>query len=297
MLAACVILIIILLSVNEPRNHVTGRGIVLDDASWETTQDGFRYYNREGYHNSFGIDISEWVEDIDFRALKKSGVEFVILRVGYRGYETGKFVLDQQLQEYLREARNAGLMTGAYFVSQAISEEEAREEAEYVIGHIRNYAMEMPLYIDLETVYDAARTDDLTKDQQTKIAVAFCETIEENGYRAGIYANESWFQDKLNFRDIASYDIWLAKYADTPSTELPVNMWQFTDEGLVEGTDFFVDKNVRVSLPEGSDLQETTLSQDNADNTSVPVETSTGNSPTENPENDTDNHTDQNEKG
>ena len=243
-------LIVSSLTKQHDQSAVSGKGIRLESDCWKTNELGFQYYDKEGYQNSFGIDVSEWVEDIDFRALKKSGVEFVIFRVGYRGYETGKFVLDNNLSTYLKNAWRAGLKMGAYFVSQAINEEEAREEAKYVIEHVENYPMVMPLYIDLETVYDddeIVRTSGLSKEMRTRIAEAFCREIESAGYRAGVYANEVWFTDKLNFPKIRQYDIWLAKYSDSLVTDLPINMWQFSSEGLVAGCDMWVDLNVRVT--------------------------------------------------
>lgn len=248
----CVALIIavavILCTVPGHKGHVTGTGLLLDPGAWKKNENGFRYYDKEGYVNNFGIDVSEWVEDIDFRALKRSGVDFVIFRVGYRGYETGKFVLDNNLSTYLKQASRAGLKMGAYFVSQAVSKEEAEEEAQFVMAHVRGYDMEMPLYIDLEEVYDTARTDSLTVKQRTDIILAFCNTVEENGYRGGVYANEVWFTDKMEFDKISQFDIWLARYKETLITDLPVNMWQYTDQGVVEGTPMWVDLNTRVSI-------------------------------------------------
>ena len=254
-----VIAIIFLCSCTGNKGHVEGTGLVLDPEGWKVNENGFRYYDREGYENLFGIDVSEWVEDIDFRALKKSGVDFVIFRVGYRGYETGRFVLDNNLASYLRGARNAGLKIGAYFVSQAVSEEEAVEEAQFVMDHVKGYDMEMPLYIDLEEVYDTARTDRLTTKQRTKIVQAFCGAVEEQGYRGGVYANEVWFTDRMEFEKICQYDIWLARYIDTLVTDLPINMWQYTDRGEVEGTPMWVDLDTRVTkteIPEETETQE-----------------------------------------
>ena len=222
-------------------------GIVFEDADWATDDNGFLYYNKDGYTSSIGIDISQWVDDIDFKAVKKSGIEYVILRLGYRGYTEGGLFLDEGFEKYIKAAQKAGLKVGVYFVTQAINEEEAIEEAEYVLKYISGHTIEMPVYIDMEEVYDTARTDSLTAADFTKVAVAFCEKIEEAGYRGGIYANESWFNNNLNFDKVKDYDIWLAKYSDTLSTDLAINMWQYSSEGTIDGTDMWVDMNVRVS--------------------------------------------------
>lgn len=250
----CMIIAVILISCSADRFVSPVRNSVeyLDSSYWKETEQGLKYYDREGYFNEAGIDISEWVEDVDFKKLKSSGISFVILRAGYRGYETGRFVPDSRMGEYLKGAKAAGLRIGAYFVSQAVNEEEAVEEAQYVLEMVKGYTLEMPIYIDLEPVYDTARTDGLSAQDYTKIARAFCETVEEQGLRGGVYANDQWFHDKLLFDRINQYDIWIAQYSDVLSTDLPVNMWQYSSEGLVEGCDMWVDLNVRV-FREGSE--------------------------------------------
>ena len=236
---------------NEITSVNYSSGIVLEDTYWETDDKGFMNYNKEGYSSSVGIDISQWVEDIDFTAVKKYGVEYVILRLGYRGYTEGGLFSDENFEKYIKAAQKAGLKVGVYFVTQAISEDEAVEEAEYVLKYISGHKIEMPVYIDMEEVYDTARTDELTADDFTRIAAAFCKKVEEAGYRGGIYANETWFNNKLDFDKIKHYDIWLAKYSDILSTDLAINMWQYSSEGTVDGTEMWVDMNVRVSESEG----------------------------------------------
>ena len=236
---------------NEITSVNYSSGIVLENTYWETDDKGFMNYNKEGYSSSVGIDISQWVEDIDFTAVKKYGVEYVILRLGYRGYTEGGLFSDENFEKYIKAAQKAGLKVGVYFVTQAISEDEAVEEAEYVLKYISGHKIEMPVYIDMEEVYDTARTDELTADDFTRVAAAFCKKVEEAGYRGGIYANETWFNNKLDFDKIKHYDIWLAKYSDILSTDLAINMWQYSSEGTVDGTEMWVDMNVRVSESEG----------------------------------------------
>lgn len=254
--AAVALGLILFISISScSNNEITSvnysSGIVLEDTYWETDDKGFMNYNKEGYSSSVGIDISQWVEDIDFTAVKKYGVEYVILRLGYRGYTEGGLFTDENFEKYIKAAQKAGLKVGVYFVTQAISEDEAVEEAEYVLKYISGHKIEMPVYIDMEEVYDTARTDEMTADDFTRIAAAFCKKVEEAGYRGGIYANETWFNNKLDFDKIKHYDIWLAKYSDILSTDLAINMWQYSSEGTVDGTEMWVDMNVRVSESEG----------------------------------------------
>lgn len=254
--AAVALGLILFISISScSNNEITSvnysSGIVLEDTYWETDDKGFMNYNKEGYSSSVGIDISQWVEDIDFMAVKKYGVEYVILRLGYRGYTEGGLFSDENFEKYIKAAQKAGLKVGVYFVTQAISEDEAVEEAEYVLKYISGHKIEMPVYIDMEEVYDTARTDELTADDFTRVAAAFCKKVEEAGYRGGIYANETWFNNKLDFDKIKHYDIWLAKYSDILSTDLAINMWQYSSEGTVDGTEMWVDMNVRVSESEG----------------------------------------------
>ena len=252
-LIAAVCIIVVSCNARRSAEHVAGSGLLLNDAYWKELEYGFKYYDKNGYRSQFGIDISEWVQDVDFRELKKAGVDFVILRVGYRGYETGSFVLDSRLKEYLKNASRAGLKMGAYFVSQAVNEEEAIEEAQLVLEQVMGYSMEMPLYIDMEAVTEAARTDSLTVNARTKIVQAFCDEIERSGCRAGVYANEAWFTEKMDYEKLKKYDIWLAKYTDTLSTDLSINVWQYSSQGQLPGAELFVDLNTRVTL----DSQET----------------------------------------
>ena len=247
-LVSVVSVTIVSCSAEKFTGYLDEAALSLDDSYWKTEENGRKYYDKTGYITTTGIDVSEWVQEIDFKEVKKSGIDFVILRVGYRGYVSGGFVLDNNLTTYLKNASKAGLKIGLYFVSQAVNEEEAIEEAEYVMKQAKGYKIEMPIYIDLEPVYDEARTDGLTKNDYTKIALAFCKCIEESGYRAGIYANETWYLDNLDFSKIKNYDIWLAKYTESPSTDLAINMWQYSCEGDVEGSALWVDLNARVSL-------------------------------------------------
>lgn len=217
----------------------------LDDAKW-VTKDGFLVYDDAGYASVTGIDVSEWVNGVDWQQVKDAGIDFAILRVGYRGYETARFVFDNSLHTFLRGCNEVDLPVGVYFVSQAINEAEAVEEAEQVLDNIRGYEITMPVYIDLEGAGETARTKDLTPEEYTQIVNAFCRRIEKEGYRAGVYSNENWIRSHLNWEDLSEWDLWFAKYTKVPSTDHPFNMWQYSATAVIPGVEKECDLNVRV---------------------------------------------------
>ena len=207
----------------------------------------FMYYEDEGFVSKVGVDVSKWNGDIDWYALKEQGVEFAIIRVGCRGYETGDLVLDERYYEYMEGANEAGLELGVYFYSQAVTEEEAEEEAWFVLENIAGYPITLPVYFDTEEVEEGeARTDEIAAGSFTLNADAFCRTIEENGYRAGVYASNAWIRRNLDLSWLTNYEIWYAMYSDTPGKEYGFDMWQYTKHGDLYGCDTYLDMNVRV---------------------------------------------------
>lgn len=218
----------------------------LQEECW--IRDGsFMYYNSENFYSTVGVDVSKWNGEIDWEALKEQGVEFAIIRVGCRGYETGDLVLDDRYYEYMDGASAAGLDIGVYFYSQAMSEEEAVEEAEFVLNYIDGYDLSLPVYFDTEEVEDGvARTDVIPVGSYTLNAAAFCSTIEESGYRAGIYASNGWIRRNLDLSWLTDYEIWYAQYNDTPGREYGFDMWQYTKHGDLYGCDTYLDMNIRV---------------------------------------------------
>ena len=216
-----------------------------EDEFW-VTRNGFKVFTKEGYVTATGIDVSEFVGDIDWEQAKAAGVEFAILRIGYRGYETARFVFDNSLHTYLQGCNDADVPVGVYFVSQAINEEEAIEEAEKVLEQIHGYDVTMPIYIDLEGSAETARTRHLTREEYTAIVNAFCERIEQEGFRAGVYSNENWIRAHLNWEDLTQWDLWFAKYTKVPNTDYTYNMWQYTNTATIDGIEKEVDLNARV---------------------------------------------------
>ncbi len=189
-----------------------------------------------------GIDVSKFQGNIDWQQVRDSGVEFVILRLGIRGYGSGELKMDERFMDNYYGATEAGIKVGVYFFSAAINETEAVEEADYVLRAIQGLAIEMPVVFDTEPIlYDDARTDDLTPDQLTKITCAFCDRIRANGYEPMIYANSKRFTTVLHLEELEAYDKWLADYRDKPDYPYAFKMWQFTEKGSVPGISGNVD--------------------------------------------------------
>ena len=192
-----------------------------------------------------GVDVSSHQQHIDWQAVADAGAEFAIVRVGYRGYSDGEIFADSMARENLQGALDAGLEVGVYFFSQATTEQEAREEAWFVLDTIDGLPIRYPVLFDWEGVADdAARTDDITGPEMTQFARAFCEEVDRAGYTAGGYFNQSYGYHSLDLRALHSYEFWLAEYDDAQSFAYEVQLWQYDYEGRVPGIETTVDLNL-----------------------------------------------------
>ncbi len=191
-----------------------------------------------------GIDVSRWNQAIDWEAVKQDGVEFAIIRCGYRGAAGGALILDSMFEQNIKGAIEAGIPVGVYFFTQAISEVEAIEEASMVISLIGDYDVDYPVFLDSESAGGNGRADSLTPEERTAYHKAFLETIASAGYETGIYASKNWLNDELDMTQMSQYKTWLAEYADVPSYSEYFDMWQYTSKGAVDGIDTRVDLNV-----------------------------------------------------
>lgn len=192
-----------------------------------------------------GVDVSKYQGNIDWNKVKASGIEFAIIRVGYRGYGTGVLVEDSTFRQNIKGATAAGLKVGLYFYSQAINETEAVEEASMVISLCQGYNISYPIYFDTEKVVgDTGRADNISRAQRTANAVAFCETIRNSGYKAGVYSYASWFYNQLNMASLSPYSIWIAQYRDQLSFDYNYDIWQYSSTGTVPGIPKPTDMNV-----------------------------------------------------
>ena len=190
-----------------------------------------------------GIDVSKHNGNIDWKAVKNSGVNFAIIRCGYRGYSTGVMVEDPTFKTNIRGALGAGLRVGVYYYSQAVDEVEAVEEASMVINLLSGYGIQLPVYMDVEA--SGGRGDSISVSQRTANIKAFCGTIQSAGYKAGVYANKTWLSSYINTSQISNYHIWLAQYAKEPTyTGSRYDMWQYTSKGRVSGISGNVDMNI-----------------------------------------------------
>ena len=192
---------------------------------------------------SRGIDVSKFQGSINWSQVKASGVDFDIIRVGYRGYGSGALVEDSQFRANIQGASSAGIPVGLYFYSQAVNEEEAVEEASMVLSLCGGYRLNYPIYYDTEYVA-GGRANGISRETRTACAVAFCETIRNAGYSAGVYSYASWFYNSLSYANISKYSIWIAQYRDTLDFKYSYKIWQYSSKGRVPGISANVDMNI-----------------------------------------------------
>lgn len=191
-----------------------------------------------------GVDVSAFQGDIDWTQVKKSGIDFAMIRLGYRGYGTGKLVEDEYARQNLAGAAQAGLAVGAYFYSQALNIEEVNEEILFMLEVLSDCHLDMPIVLDWEIPTADARTANMDARTLTDMQLHFCEKMTELGYEPMIYFN--WYQSSHLYylSELEEYDFWLALYQDRMTYPWKVEMWQYTDQGRVPGIYGNVDINV-----------------------------------------------------
>ena len=194
-------------------------------------------YDDDKWTSRLGIDVSHHQGDIDWKMVADQGFEFAILRIGYRGYgKEGKVCPDNKYQEYIKGAKEAGLDVGVYFFAQAVNEDEAIEEAEFVLKILDGTKLDLPVVYDPESILDdEARTDDVSGEQFTKNTVAFLQTIKEAGYEPMVYSNMLWEAYELDLKELQGIPVWYADYEILPQTPYDFTMWQYSNEGKVRG--------------------------------------------------------------
>lgn len=206
-------------------------------------EDGFTFYSGE-QASTVGVDVSSHQGQIDWQAVKAAGVEFAMIRVGYRGYTKGEIQLDEYFQANMEGAAAAGIQLGVYFFSQAISVEEALEEASFVLNQIDGYDLTYPVVFDWEDIEAEARTDNMDMITLTSCADAFCQAVERAGYTGGVYFNQRFGYQELNLLSLEKYTLWLAEYNPTPTFAYHFDMWQYSCTGKVDGIETDVDLNL-----------------------------------------------------
>lgn len=200
-------------------------------------------YERDGKRARTGIDVSTYQKEIDWRLVAADGIDFAILRLGYRGYTEGGLFMDQTFESNLQGALDAGLDVGVYFFSQAITPEEAEAEAAFVLNAIGDNEIACPIAFDWEPISPGseARTDGLDNDTLTRCAAAFCAKIREAGYTPAVYFNQSLGYLRYDLRELAEYALWLAEYDARPDFYYHFDLWQYTHTGQVNGIQGDVD--------------------------------------------------------
>lgn len=225
-----------------PRNPYDREDFGLDEKDRVT-------YAADGRRAWAGIDVSTHQGEIDWPAVAADGIDFAMLRLGLRGYgRNGKILEDTTFCQNLQGAQDAGLDVGVYFFSQAITAEEAEEEAQFVLDALDGRELALPVAFDWEPILgDEARTDGLDGATATRCAVAFCEKIQAAGYRAAVYFNQNQGYLHYDLRELTDYVLWLAEYGTVPDFYYHFDMWQYSHRGRVDGIEGDVDLDLMFS--------------------------------------------------
>ncbi len=219
------------------------------DAQKFVEEDGYIRYNDPSAR--LGVDVSEHQGEVDWAAVEAAGMDFAILRLGYRGTTEGLLYLDEAFEENYRAATDAGLFVGVYFFSQAVTEEEAEEEADFVVKTLNGRKPAYPVVFDWEFPNESEelpaedmRVHGVTGEQAAKFGAAFCRKIKEAGYTPCVYTNKYWAYEFFDMNQWKDYDFWYAEYEKVPSMYYNFRLWQYTDEGTVPGIEGGVDVNI-----------------------------------------------------
>ncbi len=219
----------------------------LDLNNFKKDEHGFLAYYENGIKKSMtGIDVSKWQNDINWKKVKAAGVDYAIIRLGYRGTaEAGNCAMDPMFEKNIKGALDAGLHVGVYYFTQAVTVEEAIEEANIVIDVLKDYKITFPVVYDTEYREDG-RANDLSNAERTACAKAFCEAVLSAGYTPVVYSSTNWSVLDINMEELQNFDFWYAYYGEAEDIYLPYNftMWQYTEKGRVDGISTDVDLNI-----------------------------------------------------
>lgn len=218
------------------------------DDSFVHNGDRLSYEGDSNYTYRLGVDVSEHQGYVDWQALKDSGFEFAFIRLGYRGYgQEGRICLDREFHRNIQNAQTAGFDVGVYFFAQAVNEEEALEEANFVLQNLEGYTLQLPVVYDPESILDdEARTDNVSGEQFTKNTEVFCSAVADAGYDPMIYANMLWEAFELDLEELSEYPLWYADYEPVPQTPYHFRFWQYTNQGQVPGITGNTDLNIEM---------------------------------------------------
>lgn len=216
------------------------------EENFQKTEEGLMQYVENGTVTSHkGIDVSKYQGKINWNAVRDEGIEYAFIRLGLRGYESGKLVLDEFYDANMKGANEAGVGAGVYFFTQAVTVEEAQEEAAFVIEHLAGYDVTCPVVFDVERISGGkGRADQITREERTAITIAFCEAVKAAGYTPMIYGNVICFTQLLDMTRLNDYEKWYAFYDDYMYMPYDVSCWQYTEKGRVDGISNNVDLNI-----------------------------------------------------
>ena len=209
-----------------------------DEDHYYQDENGFRYVKDDNGKiiSRMGVDVSKHKGSIDWKKVKESGIEFAIIRVGFRGPGEGTLEPDEYAKANVEGALANGLDVGVYFYSQAITEAEAIAEADYVLNFVKDYNINWPIVFDTEYYErEGARGNTTNREQRTAVAKAFLDRIKDAGYQAMLYSSTRWSILNVNRDELADYPFWFAYYGDKPTYRFDFNIWQYTSEGTVPG--------------------------------------------------------------
>ena len=222
-------------------------GNVHPAANLLNTDTQFYSYNDEGstLTAAVGIDVSEYQGDVDYEKVREAGIQFVIIRIAYQGYVTGKMVVDSNFYRNYEGAHAAGLPVGVYFFSQALGIDEAKRAAGFVLATLDDIEPELPIVYDYEIHHaDTARASDLSQYSATAGALAFCEVIRNAGYTPMVYMNTQAANEKYDLGEFSDIPVWYASYVKSPSLPCGFTCWQYSCTGNVPGVPAEVDLNL-----------------------------------------------------
>lgn len=210
------------------------------------TDGNFASYNDDRYTSLQGIDVSEHQAEIDWEKVKAAGIDFAFIRTGYRGTESGRCTEDRWFRTNMEGASQAGIDIGVYFFSQAITEEEAVEEADYVARQIKGYDVTYPVVFDMEHPETGTdRIRDLSREEKTRIAAAFMSRVQWAGYTPMLYNSTGLLDVFFDMDLLTDYPVWAAEYGSLPRYPYVFEIWQYTNTGRVDGIRGNVDMDIR----------------------------------------------------
>ncbi|MCM1026000.1 MAG: glycoside hydrolase family 25 protein [Roseburia sp.] len=218
----------------------------LDVANLNILESGEYQYLTDGQVTSHkGIDVSSHQGKIDWNLVAQDGVEFAIIRVGFRGYGAeGRLVVDEQFESNIQGAIAAGIKVGVYFFSQAVNETELLEEANLVLSQIEPYHLDCPVVYDVEKTSSDGRMNKISAEERTNLTKLFCQTVEEAGYTPMIYHNTEMGALMIDIAELEDYDKWYASYSSKMFYPYEYKIWQYSDKGKVQGIKGDVDLNI-----------------------------------------------------